>query len=81
MRTISNSITEDSMKTYTYEDEETAVLDRLIRHADHNRSFNRTYVDKIYEFMLDNEYITEAQLQTLNKICYDNKVRDPYEDE
>ena len=62
------------MTTYDYEDEETYILDDLIRFADHNKSINRTFIDDTYDFMDKFGYITDSQLQILKEIYHQNKV-------
>lgn len=62
------------MITYDYEDEETYILDDLIRFADHNRSVNRNFIDDVYDFMDKFGYITDSQMQTLKEIYHQNRV-------
>lgn len=64
------------MIKYTDEDKETLVLSRLIRYADHHADFDRTFIDKIYDFMELNDYISDGQLQVLNRIYDQNNIKD-----
>ncbi len=53
---------------YTDDDPETLILSKLIRYADHHRSFDRDYVDEIYDFFYEYNYITVNQLRVLEQI-------------
>ena len=60
--------------TYTEEDPEINILFRLIRHADKNRHFDRDFVDEVYEFYLDKDYITNGQMAILSKMYHENDL-------
>jgi hypothetical protein len=60
--------------TLNDEDEELKILWTLIRFADQNRGFNRKFVDDIYYFYEERDFITYAQHDILKKIYYDNNV-------
>ena len=62
--------------TYNDEDEELKILWSLIRFADHNKSFNRKYIDEVYDFYEKHDFITYAQHEVLTKIYYSNNVEE-----
>ncbi len=64
------------MRKYREDDEELSVLSDLLRYADHNNKFNRSYVDSIYDFLEKHEYITINQLDILKNIFSENNVED-----
>jgi hypothetical protein len=55
-------------------EEQEKFLWDLMRYADHHKSFNRKFVDDIYDFWDKHEYITIDQLYTLQKIYRENNV-------
>jgi len=57
------------------EDEERfLILDDLIRFADHNKSFNRKFVDDCFDFRERKGFLSLDQLWILHKIFKENKV-------
>lgn len=67
------------MKTYTYEDPETYILDDLIRFMDLTRDVDRRFVDDVYEYMQDYEYITENHMKVLSSIYREKGVKEYFE--
>jgi len=61
---------------YYDDDEETMVLSDLIRYADHNKSFNRDFVDSVYDFYDETGFITEKQLIALQWIYKSQSVEE-----
>jgi len=56
------------MTDYSYDENENSVLDELIRYADHNKGFNRKFIDDLYDFREKNGFLTEAQIDKLHEI-------------
>ena len=53
---------------YTDDDPEILILSKLIRYADHHKDFDRDYIDSVYDFYYDNDFITVNQLRVLEQI-------------
>lgn len=62
------------MKTYDEDSEEIRILWALMKYADHNKRFNRKFVDDINDFFEKHNYITNNQMEVLAKIYYKNNV-------
>lgn len=62
------------MTTYDEDSEEIRILWALTRYADHNKQFNRKYIDDINDFFEKHEYITHSQHEILTKIYHKNNV-------
>ena len=59
-----------------YEDDpRSQIVSDLLRFADHNRNFNRKFVDEIFDFQDKHGYISEKQFQVLDKIYQQNNVK------
>ncbi len=66
-------------KIYEEGDEEVKIFWRLIRYANFHPEFNRDFIDKIYDFYEKNGYISDGQMEVLNRIYHTNKVNKEYE--
>ena len=57
------------------------ILLRLVTYANKHPAFDRSVVDKIYEFYMENDYISEDHTKKLNRLYNENKIADFYDDE
>ncbi len=67
------------MKMYREGDQEIKIFWRLIRHANFHPSFNREFLDKIYDFYDKHGYISDGQMKVLTRIYHKNKVNEGYD--
>jgi len=67
------------MRQYTEEDEELMVLYRAWKYANKHPKFSRKFVDDVYEFFEEKEYITQAQLDKIVEIYYSEKINEYFD--
>lgn len=62
------------MKKYAADNEETFVLAELIKFANSNRDFKRTFIDDCADFLYERGFLTENQINMLKRIYQENNV-------
>jgi hypothetical protein len=66
---------------YTEEDLDLRILFRLISFANTNPGFDRVFIDKVYDYYVNHDYVKGEQMKKLTKIYYSEAVDELYEDE
>ncbi len=66
---------------YYMEGKEIEVLLRLVTFANKYPGFDRTNIDKVYEFYMENDYVTEEQMKKLHRLYKENKIEELYPNE
>lgn len=64
------------MNKFYEDDKETLILSNLLRYADHNRKFNREFIDSVYDFFEKTGFITQGQFSRLKEVYEENHVKD-----